>query len=101
MKKSSVEVGMQVTLTEPMYGEHFGRAYSADNPLGVCRVPHTYLVPEGVPGVVGAVDVPVVCHSKGNPMSFVCVDFIEPQTGCRFRVRPWYSQIRKFKPVRA
>lgn len=93
MKKSQVTVGMQVTLTEPLYGEHFGRSY----PQEVCRnIQHTYLVQPGIPGIVGAVDVPVVCHTKGNPMSFVCVDFVEPETGCRFRVRPWYSQIRRF-----
>jgi hypothetical protein len=92
MKKSEVEVGMAVTLTEPLYGEHFGRSY----PQEVCREHHIYCVQPGTRGIVVSVDVPVVCHTKGSPMSFVCVDFIEPETGCRFRVRPWYSQIRKF-----
>ena len=91
MKKSQVTVGMKVTLTEPLCGEHLGRLY----PQEVCRKPHTLLVQPGMNGVVASVDVPVVCHTPGNPMSFVCVDFIEPQTGCRFRVRPWYSQIRR------
>lgn len=93
MKKAEVTIGMEVALTEPMYGEHFGRAY----PQEVCRnLQHRLLVQPDMKGIVSSIDVPVVHHSKGNPMSFVCVDFIEPKTGCRFRVRPWYSQIRKF-----
>jgi hypothetical protein len=94
MQKKNVTIGMQVTLTEAIYGEHFGRPYPKER----CWIKaHSFLVQPGMVGVVASVNVPVVHHTPGNPTSFVCVDFIDPETGCRFRVRPWYHQIKAVK----
>ena len=94
MKKSEVKVGMEVTLTEEMYGDHYGRGHVEP----ICRdIDHKLLVQPGMRGTVARIDIPVVCHTPGNPMSFLCVDFIEPETGCRFRTRPWYKQIRRYQ----
>ena len=92
MKKSEVYIGMEVTPKEPLCGEHFGRSY----PQPICREPHSFIVQPGMRGIVAAIDVPCVFHTKGNPLSFLCVDFEEPQTGCRFRVRAWYNQVKRF-----
>jgi hypothetical protein len=63
MKKSEVYIGMEVTLKEPMCGEHFGRAY----PEPLCKEPHSFVVQPGMRGIVAAIDVPCVFHTKGNP----------------------------------
>jgi hypothetical protein len=90
VKKADVVVGMEVTLRDSLSCQHMGRA---DPP---CRdLNHKYILPPGTKGTVTEIDVPVVRHTPGNPMSFVCVDFIEPESGCRFRARPWYHEIRR------
>ena len=87
---------MEVSLKEELSGECFGRGWQ-----DVCREIHSTLVTPGMLGIVASVDVPCVCHRKGMPTSFVCVDFISPTTGCRLRVRPFYHQIEAYSKVLA
>jgi hypothetical protein len=94
MRKSEVHVGTLVSLKEELPGECFGRGWP-----DVCREVHNTLVKPGMLGVVASENVPCVCHTKGMPTSFVCVDFLSPITGCRLRVRPFYNQIELYSKV--
>jgi hypothetical protein len=63
MKKADVTVGMSVTLTEPMYGQHFGRKPVGDTwkamDESICRdMAHSFHIQPGMVGIVASVDVP-------------------------------------------